>query len=139
MFTSAVGNATSSTAAPSTSSGKSGVSEIDKLYYYQFVENIRSLMFEIEGVYLYSMKFAITKQQLILQNGFPDAWVNFENEFRPMLLPFLPVGQQFRLQEAELKEILEQRREREREIAEAQGVAKFSMRAADLDASTPTR
>ena len=137
MFTSAVGNATSSSSSKkeetATGSSNKNAVEIDKFYYYQFVENIRSLMFEIEGVYLYSMKFAITKQELINQNGFSDAWIDPGNEFGPMLLPFLPVGQQFRLHEQQLKTMIEDRATMEREMAAAAGVEKFAMKAQAMD------
>ena len=41
---------------------------ISQQYYKLYADTIRKLMFEIEGNYIYAMKFAITKQRLIARN-----------------------------------------------------------------------
>ncbi|CAD7946598.1 unnamed protein product [Amoebophrya sp. A25] len=85
-------------------------------YLQQYVPKVRELMFEVESVYLWSMKLSITKQNLIERNGFPDAYIPGDQEFYSLLVPFLPASQQFRLYAlAEAREV-EKRKKMESDL-----------------------
>jgi hypothetical protein len=56
----------------------------------QYVATIRKLLLDIEANYVLSMKFSIVKEKCIKRNGFPDAYILPNEEFGPLLAPFLP-------------------------------------------------